>query len=104
MMQKGYASQPQQKAGAAKTIANNRDFATIKELCGQLQQLTVGQRQECTLRGLKDLNELKKMSDKIRNDEEMAIIELEALVGIINSAIRRQFFRSKSSSHLDEKG
>ncbi|KAJ3197485.1 hypothetical protein HK101_003183 [Irineochytrium annulatum] len=84
--------------------SGTKDLQTVKDLCGQLTALSQAQRKESKLKGYKDLNELQHLTEKIRMDEDMAIVEMETVLAIINTGMRKQILRNHLMAHMtDEK-
>ncbi|KAJ3220373.1 hypothetical protein HDU67_000040 [Dinochytrium kinnereticum] len=90
---------------AAQTKANsNRELQTVKDLCGNLQALSIAQKKENKINGYKDLNDLQRMTDRLKMDDEMKLIEMESVVAIVNPTVRRQILRNNLMAHMsDEK-
>ncbi|XJO77036.1 hypothetical protein BDV3_001679 [Batrachochytrium dendrobatidis] len=81
-----------------------KEFQYIHELCGQLKQLEESQRQEAIFKRNQDYNELKEMTEKSKQDDELALLGTEAAMGIINIGLRKQMLRTRLVSRVsDEK-
>ncbi|KAJ3113482.1 hypothetical protein HDU96_003349 [Phlyctochytrium bullatum] len=81
-----------------------RELQIVKEICADLQALTISQKKENKLNGFKDLNELQRMTERLKFDDEMKCIEMETVVSIISTGLRRQILRTNVMAHMtDEK-
>ncbi|KAJ3038616.1 hypothetical protein HDV00_000460 [Rhizophlyctis rosea] len=70
-----------------------RDIQPVKE-----------QRKEGILRNQKDLDELKNATRSLREEDEMSLLGMEAVVAIINFSVRKQILRSRVMGRMsDEK-
>ncbi|KAI8810374.1 hypothetical protein BJ742DRAFT_707848, partial [Cladochytrium replicatum] len=79
-----------------------KEVQTIMELCQQLVALSAVDRREATLKGLKDLMEIKSMIDGSKNDDETVLIAMEAVVAMVNVGLRKQVLRGRIVEKLSE--
>ncbi|KAJ3097483.1 hypothetical protein HDU97_004850 [Phlyctochytrium planicorne] len=81
-----------------------RELQTVKDICSNLQALSLAQKKENKINGYKDLNDLQRMTDHLKMDDEMKLIEMETVVSIINATVRKQILRNNLMAHMsDEK-
>ncbi|KAJ3412016.1 hypothetical protein HDV05_001397 [Chytridiales sp. JEL 0842] len=83
---------------------NAKEVAIVKDLCTQLQHLSVAQRKETQSRGYADLADLRKLCDNFKLDDELKQIEMETVAAIVHSSTRKQILKSHFMTHMsDEK-
>ncbi|KND01565.1 uncharacterized protein SPPG_03365 [Spizellomyces punctatus DAOM BR117] len=93
-----------QRSRQAPPPVTTRDFQTIKEICAQLQNISTQSQKETKLKGLHDLDTLKRMTERSKQEDEMALIAMEAVVSIVNFSTRKQILRSRLMKKMtDEK-
>ncbi|KAJ1556104.1 hypothetical protein HK405_007098 [Cladochytrium tenue] len=78
----------------------SKEMGNVKDLCQQLQSFSQAQRRSNVLRSLRDLSELKRLSDGIRHREELAAAESDVAAAVINPVIRRQILRGRAAKHM----
>lgn len=64
-------------------------------MCQQLVQINQAQRKEQGLKSIKDLANLKKMIEKLKQDDDRAILIMQATQTIVNAPLRRQCLKSR---------
>ncbi|KAI8589518.1 hypothetical protein BDZ88DRAFT_461954 [Geranomyces variabilis] len=81
-----------------------REYQNIKEICVQLQNLATQFQRESKLRGALDLEDLRRLTENSKQEDEMALISMEAVVSIVNFSARKQILRERLMKRMtDEK-
>ncbi|KAH9253017.1 hypothetical protein BASA81_009022 [Batrachochytrium salamandrivorans] len=81
-----------------------RELHTTRQLCDHLKQLADLQRSEAISRRDQDYVNLKTMTEKSKRDDEIALLRMEASMGIINIGLRKQSLQPRFVSRAsDEK-
>ncbi|KAJ3016068.1 hypothetical protein HKX48_004246 [Thoreauomyces humboldtii] len=98
----GAGGTPRKVGGHA--LATTREYANIKEICTHLQNLATQFQREARLRGSLDLEDLRRLTENSKQEDEMALISMEAIVSIVNFSARKQILRERLMKRMtDEK-
>ncbi|KAJ3340438.1 hypothetical protein HDU93_007045 [Gonapodya sp. JEL0774] len=81
-----------------------QEMQTASQLAVLVKELSVNARKARDLKSQQDLNSMKSLTTAIKDEEELSILKMEALVGIINPTARRQLVRNRLLDRMtDEK-